>query len=88
MGVNFRLEAGLQSMGSQRVGHNLAAAQQLSGCTTTNLLCTQQPEWPRYERNVGDFPGSPVVKTPCSQYRQHGFNPWLGNYDPTGCKCG
>ena len=26
-----------------------------------------------------EFPGSPVVKTPCSQSRGHGFNPWLGN---------
>ena len=26
-----------------------------------------------------DFPGVPVVKTPCSQCRGHGFDPWLGN---------
>ena len=26
-----------------------------------------------------DFAGGPVVKTPCSQSRGLGFNPWLGN---------
>ena len=26
-----------------------------------------------------DFPGSPVVKIPRSQWREHKFNPWLGN---------
>ena len=27
----------------------------------------------------GNFPGGPMVKTPSSQYRGHGFNPYLGN---------
>ena len=27
----------------------------------------------------GDFPGGAVVKTPCSQYRGPGFDPWSGN---------
>ena len=27
----------------------------------------------------GDFPGSPVIKTPCCHCRGHGFNPWLVN---------
>ena len=26
-----------------------------------------------------DFPGSPVVKTPCSPCWRHRFHPWLGN---------
>ena len=26
-----------------------------------------------------DFPGGPVAKTPCSQLRAAGFNPWSGN---------
>ena len=30
-------------------------------------------------RDWGDFPGGPVAKTPCSQYRGPGFNPWSGN---------
>ena len=30
-----------------------------------------------------DFPGSPVVKTMCSQSRGHGFKSWLGNKNPT-----
>ena len=29
-----------------------------------------------------DFPGGPVGKTPCSQCRGLGFDPWLGNYIP------
>ena len=33
-------------------------------------------------RQERDIPGGPVVKTPCSQCRGHGFNPWLGNEDP------
>ena len=32
-----------------------------------------------------DFLGGPVVKALCLQYREHGFNPWLGNQDPTCC---
>ena len=27
----------------------------------------------------------PVVKTPHSHCRRHGFNPWSGNQDPTCC---
>ena len=30
-----------------------------------------------------DFPGGPVVKTPCFQCRGRGFDPWSGNSDPT-----
>ena len=26
-----------------------------------------------------DLPGAPVVKTPRSHWRGHGFNPWSGN---------
>ena len=29
-----------------------------------------------------DFPGCPVAKTPCSQFRGPGFHPWPGNWDP------
>ena len=28
---------------------------------------------------TGDFPGGPVGKTPCSQCRGPGFDPWSGN---------
>ena len=31
------------------------------------------------EEEARDFPGSPVVKVPCSQCREHGFSAWLGN---------
>ena len=34
----------------------------------------------------GDFHGSSVVKTPRSQCRGHGFDPWSGNRDLVHCK--
>ena len=34
-----------------------------------------------------DFPGGPVVKTPRSQCRGHGFNPWWGKI-PHAMWCG
>ena len=30
-------------------------------------------------KKQGDFPGGPAVKTPRSQCRGPGFDPWLGN---------
>ena len=30
-----------------------------------------------------DFPGGPVVKTPCFKWQGLRFNPWLGNLDST-----
>ena len=30
-----------------------------------------------------DFPGGPVVKTPCFHCRGNGLHPWSGNKDPT-----
>ena len=30
-----------------------------------------------------DFPGGPMVKTPCTQFRGPGFDPWSGNLYPT-----
>ena len=29
-----------------------------------------------------EFPGGPVVRTPCFHCRGHGFDPWSGNQDP------
>ena len=26
-----------------------------------------------------EFPSSPVVRTLCFHFREHGFNPWSGN---------
>ena len=31
-----------------------------------------------------DFPGSSVVMTLPFHFRGHEFNPWSGNWDPTG----
>ena len=35
-----------------------------------------------YKDAAWDFSGGPVIKTPCSQCRGHGFDPWSGNYGP------
>ena len=32
---------------------------------------------------TADFPGDPAVKNPSFYCREQGFDPWLGNYDPT-----
>jgi len=42
------------------------------------------PERTFKTEDLGDFPGRPVAKTPCSQYGDPQFNPWSGN-DPTCC---
>ena len=36
----------------------------------------------RGNKHIGphrDFPGGPVAKTPCSQSKGPGFDPWSGN---------
>ena len=38
-------------------------------------------KWNSSKSGFRDFPGSPVVKMPCSQCRVCGFHPWLGNWD-------
>ena len=35
-----------------------------------------------------EFPGGPVVRTPCFHCRGPGFDPWSGNEDPTSCAAG
>ena len=45
----------------------------LEGNSDEDILCEEL-----YSK---DFPGSPVAKTPCSQYRGHGFYPWFGDKD-------
>ena len=37
----------------------------------------------RKRTKQGDFPGGPVVKTPCFHFRGHELDPWSGNYDLT-----
>ena len=32
-----------------------------------------------FKEEATDFPGGPVVKTPCFHCGGHGFDPWLGN---------
>ena len=49
--------------------------------------------WNRKRLRTWDFPGGPMAKTPHSQCRGPGFDPWSGNKilyasveDPTCCK--
>ena len=35
------------------------------------------------ELQFREFPGSPVVRTFCFPWRDHRFDSWLGNRDPT-----
>ena len=51
-------------------GQNLSLGKG-SGSQTEELVC---------EKNERDSPGGPVAKTPCSQSRGPGFNPWSGNW--------
>ena len=45
------------------------------------FFCTFQYEYKiRVFKIARNFPGGPVAKTPCSQYRGLGFGPWSGNY--------
>ena len=37
-----------------------------------------------YKRQCGDFPDGPVVKTLRFHCREFGFDPWSGDWDPTG----
>jgi len=46
--------------------------------------CIMNPHVPvtqlQHEKHFArDFPGGPVAKTPCSQCRRPGFNPYSGN---------
>ena len=58
---------------------------QLSAITTTHFLSITQKEHTHMslelgqERDARDFPGSPVAKMSCSQYRGPQFNRWSGN---------
>ena len=47
-------------------------------CVTRHSVVTSF----KLKRISKDFPGGAVAKTPCSQCREHGFNPWLGNCIP------
>ena len=54
----------------------------LSTMRCVSLLCAQTHPLGSEacsKNNVGDFPGGPVVKTPSSQSRGPGFDPWSRN---------
>ena len=38
----------------------------------------RERSWEVEKRQVRDFPGGAVVKTPCFHCRGHGLGPWLG----------
>ena len=44
----------------------------------------RKKDWKKEREEEWEFPGSPVVRTPSFHWRGPGFNPWLGNWDPTG----
>ena len=37
-----------------------------------------------WNTTVRALPGSPAVETPSFLCKEHGFQPWSGNQDPTG----
>ena len=47
-----------------------------------NQNLKKQPENLNFRQPFRDFPGGPVVKTPCSQCRDPGFDLWSGNQIP------
>ena len=48
-----------------------------------NFMIKKQQKKPQLRTfYLGEFPGSPVVRTPHSHCRGPGFDPWLGNRDP------
>ena len=49
--------------------------------TKGNEALTQDTMWVNLKNKMlsRDFPGGPVVKTPCFHCRGHWFDPWLGN---------
>ena len=61
------------------VGHRMTELTELMG---------QQEIWEKKKKNHcqeavdGDIPGGPVAKTPHSQYRGPGFEPWFENWIP------
>ena len=63
----------LQSMGSQRVGHNWASK------LNWNFKLAHLCYLPFKNIIIHNFPGGPVVKTPCFQCRGLRFHPWSGN---------
>ena len=48
------------------------------GCLLAHMYTESKP-------NIRDFPGCLVVKTPSSQWRGYGFDPWSGNEEPPCC---
>ena len=48
-------------------------------CPELAIFATSRKELKQEWINVGDFPGGAVVKTPQSQCRGPGFDPWSGN---------
>ena len=43
---------------------------------------TDSGDWWTSKSSSRDFPGGPVAKSPCSQNRDPGFDPWSGNLIP------
>ena len=55
----------------------------VEGGSSNHWTARQFPKWWGFKNVLSwDFPGSPVVKTPCFQRRGHGLDPWSGTKIP------
>ena len=70
---------GLQSPGTVHWDWPPSAGLQMTKEGGDGRAGKQKGERRGKKEEEGDFPGSPVVKTPCFYCRGHGFNPWSGN---------
>ena len=68
----------LQSKGLSRVFSNTTVQKHQFFGAQLSSNCYQTALWGELKCK-GDFPGGPVAKTPLSQCRESGFDPWSGN---------
>ena len=65
-------------------GLALISGQRTRSCMPQLRLGTAKSSTQSYKNTCQDFPGGPVAKTPSSQCRGPGFDPW-SELDPTCC---
>ena len=75
--AGIRLYSGCFHLWKLQRRHSLSGLIEVGVVTTLEELVAEE-SW------KGDFPGSPVVKTPLSQCRGTGFDPWEGNQSSAG----
>ena len=77
---------GLPSMRSHRVGHDWSDLAAAAASRRNGFFPPYTSHSRKQKKSERDFPGGPVVKTLCCQCREHRFNPWSENEDPTCCQ--